>query len=139
MSEPARHVVVVTLGGCDPREDHPGEPHDTDCYERTLECPRVTPACQLWMQCQHVDCLGKDVDGDVAEDDEVRHGVPHEFMRHDGCWWGVQRPGACYFQWSDSTCDAISELELKEPGRYPVECETDDIYPVLRLAEEGAR
>lgn len=76
---------------------------------------------------------------DGPEVDEIRHGVPHEFSRHDGYWWGIQQSGACFYQWSDNICDAISDLELKEPGRYPVEVETDDIWPVLRLVEEGAQ
>lgn len=135
----ALHVVVVTLGSCDPSEDHPGEPHFDDCYERSVECPELTPACESWEFCRDPECKTRDRD-EIPDDVEgTFHGVDHKHMTFDGTpGWTVQT-GQCFYQTSDSICEAIGELELKEPGRYPVDVEADDVYPVLRLAVDGAR
>jgi hypothetical protein len=133
-AEPAHHVVVVTLGSCDPPEDHPGEPHFEDCYERSVECPGLTAVCDSWQLCQEPDCKARDTEDWPDETEDTFHGVEHRYVSFDGNGWAVAT-GECFYQTSDSTCDAISELELTEPGRYPVEVEVDDVYPVFQIAE----
>lgn len=127
-TEPARHAIVIKLA--EGHEDHPGEPHDYDCHERTVECPGVTPKCEMWGQCDKTpECSDRTWPTD--DDWATFHGVEHQFFRHDS-FWGVP-DGVCFYA-TDWTCDAIEALGLNEPGRYEIDVETDDeVYPVFHL------
>lgn len=127
-----RHAVIVTLD-CD-GTDHPGEPHDNwDCFRREVECPAITPQCEAWGPCGKTpECS----DSTWPDDDDyvTFHGVEHRFMRHDS-YWGVPQ-GTCFYAVGDNTPDAIADLELNEPGRYEIDVDMDDIYPLFTLATE---
>lgn len=128
---PAPHILVVTQT-CDP---HPGEPHEVDCYDRSIECPGLTPACQMWMPCPEGECKARP-EPDGYEDGDF-HGVYHRHFRLDGFWWGIPEPQSCFYRDADGTSDATWGLvPAGETGRYPVDVEADDANPVFHLIEE---
>lgn len=126
----ATHVLVVTQT-CEP---HPGEPHDDDCYDRRIECPGITPPCQMWMPCHEPECRARPEPDDY--DDGDFHGVYHRHFRVDGYWWGVPEQRSCFYRDNDGTMDAVWELSIAGPGRYPVDVEADDANPVFHLIKE---
>lgn len=140
-TQTANHVVVVTLNGCDPREDHPDEPHNTFCFDSEVECPTLTDYCRSWMECAVAECQQRKTrDRDVFPDDDegVFHGVRHKWANLDGYCWATPED-VCFYVTSDSTCDAIADLDLRKEGRYPIEVEVDDVYPVFRLMDGASR
>lgn len=120
MTETAPHVLIITR--CNQHE--PGEPcdciaaGDRPSWEWEIECPATEPygPCAMWTTCG---CNAPDYDA-LAELEE--QGCPNsptgEHQIIDG---DLMRPTkSCYVQCCDQTCDAVVDLDIAAPGRYPV-------------------
>lgn len=122
----AVHTLVVTV---DPHPlDH--EPPDVDFF---IECPGVTDACRMWVECDIPNCGSTDAERDH---NAVLHGKRHQLVVST---WSVPTD-ICYLIVADETPDAADSLAAKQhlgPGRYLV---THEIYEgcvaEFQLAEE---
>jgi len=112
------HTVVVTQAGGHRRY--------------AVECPGLTDWCVSWEVCPA--CERKPDDDDELEQTGEAHGARH---RRTSEGWSVMS-GECFYATGDYTSDAVQDLDLTEPGRYPVRCAVEDeFYPVFRLAGEA--
>ena len=136
-TEKVPHILIVE----DCNANHAdGGGHDLDCWTLKLECPGVTDACRMWLEC--MDCNSKisaDLDNDDLYDQLSQtgeaHGVQHVWAGDIG--WATWTD-KCLAERHEDLYEAVEDLDLT-PGRYLVLVSFEDgEYLRLRLVEGEA-
>lgn len=99
----------------------------------SIECPGVTNACRAWVDCPK---FGKECDDDLLDEDNVAHGVEHQWI--DGDW--MIPTEECLVAVHDHLDDALDTYS-PVPGRYPVDHDFGDgseLYLTIRDRPEPA-
>jgi hypothetical protein len=103
-SAETRHILIVTP---DPDDPEGG-------YTYVVECPGVTDACRMWVEC------GYNHSDDDLYEDETAHGERHQMIGDIG--WCVSTD-ACFIVGNDYLHDAAEGIA---PGRWLVDHDYDD-------------
>lgn len=95
------------------------EPSDVDY---SIECPEITDACRMWVECDIPGCGSEDA---VRDHKKVIHGKRHQLIAST---WSIPTD-TCYLLIADELCDAADFLATKlnlGPGRYTVGHDFDE-------------
>lgn len=122
-----RHVLVATIDKC---PDCPTDGLCDDCgddpqLDYAIECPGVTPACALWLECStcYVPRVGLAAERrEELEQTGEAHGVEHQWI--DGRW--MTPTTDCYLAGHDALGEEGGYIAQGKPGRWPVEHEVGD-------------
>jgi hypothetical protein len=123
MDATKHHVLRLAYDpGCEGCADgDPDEACDPRCFKVAVECPGVTPGCEMWMPCSHDHGpMIRDEDLDEANYSGKLMGEPH--MVIDSCW--MVPKGKCFVALADCLQDAVQDLDV-EPGVYAIDHEMD--------------
>jgi hypothetical protein len=124
VSEP--HVLVIE-GPCEQADPETGacecaEDRQRCDYTWRIECPGVTRACEMFLECPECKDPKDPARQDELDRDSEAHGVEHDHI--PGLGWATPT-GSCYVQNADLIGDAVSDLSLP-PGRHLVDHDYGD-------------
>lgn len=127
MTDTAAPHVLVIEGPCqqidpDTGEHYCAEDGDRCDYRWSIECPGVTRACEMFLEC--LEC--KDTKDPARKEEMDRDGEAHgvEHIDINGLGWATPT-GRCYVQNADLIGDAVFDLELP-PGRHLIDHDYGD-------------
>ena len=108
-------------------------------WTTTVECPGVTLDCLTYWTCDGGHPMPDGEEADDADDAEVAC-TAHDDREHiyGGDGWAVAGvPGQCIVANAHNLPDAVADLDISRPGRYPVGHDMDDWTDlVLTLSSE---
>jgi hypothetical protein len=98
-------------------------PNEVDNWrDFSIECPGVTDACRMWVECDIPNCGSEDAERD---NNVVKHGKRHQLIVST---WSVPTD-TCYLMIADELSDvaaSMADSEKLPPGRYEVDHDFDE-------------
>ena len=101
-----------------------------------IECPGVTEACRMWVECRTPECPGSNGGDDTLHVvSPIAHGVEHRhFDEGPGGYWGI-RSDECYaLDHGHAAGEEFADEHHLGTGRHEVFVEVDETTVIFTLA-----